>query len=105
MHLAAACDLKVDFDNERSPVVASEFVATSISSYGPSRARNETLLAKNPHVKFANSMRRGYSKYEVTPRRWETTFRGVIEIADPQSRVFDVGHYVVEDGKAGVQRG
>jgi alkaline phosphatase D len=102
VHFAAACDLKVDFDNERSPVVASEFVATSISSYGPSRARNETLLAKNPHVKFANSMRRGYSKYEVTPRRWETTFRGVYDTADPQSRVYDLGQYVVEDGKAGV---
>jgi alkaline phosphatase D len=105
VHFAAACDLKVDFDNERSPVVASEFVATSISSYGPSRARNETLLAKNPHVKFANSLRRGYAKYEVTPRRWETTFRGVYDAADPQSRVFDVGQYVVEDGRPGVQRG
>ena len=105
VHFAAACDLKVDFDNERSPVVASELVTTSISSYGPSRARNETLLAKNPHVKFANSLRRGYAKYEVTPRRWETTFRGVYDAADPQSRVFDVGQYVVEDGRPGVQRG
>ena len=105
VHFAAACDLKVDFDNERSPVVASEFVATSISSYGPSRARNEMLLAKNPHVKFANSQRRGYAKHEITARRWETTFRGVFDTADPQSRVFDVGQYVVEDGKPGVQRG
>jgi alkaline phosphatase D len=105
VHFAAACDLKVDFDNERSPVVASEFVATSISSYGPSRARNEALLAKNPHVKFANSLRRGYARYDVSPRRWETTFRGVYDAADPQSRVFDTEQYVVEDGKPGAQRG
>jgi alkaline phosphatase D len=105
VHFAAACDLKTDFDNERAPVVASEFVATSVSSLGPSRARIEALLAKNPHVKFANGARRGYNRFEVTPRRWETTFRGVLDVADAQSRVIDVGHYVVEDGKAGVQRG
>lgn len=105
VHFAAACDLKTDFDNERAPVVASEFVATSISSLGPARARIETLLAKNAHVKFANGARRGYNRFEVTPRRWETTFRGVLDVADAQSRVIDIGHYVVEDGKAGVQRG
>ena len=55
-------------------------------------------------MKFANSLRRGYAKYEVTPQRWETTFRGVYSAADPQSRVFDVGQYVVEDGRPGVQR-
>ncbi len=104
VHFAAACDLKVDFDNERSPVVASEFVATSISSYGPSRARMEALLAKNAHVKFAYGTRRGYARHEVTPRRWETTFRAVAEVADPQSKVYDLARYVVEDGRPGVQR-
>lgn len=105
VHFAAACNLKTDFDDERAPVVASEFVSTSISSLGPSRARIDALLAKNPHVKFANGARRGYTKHEVTPRRWEATFRGVVDVADAQSRVIDIGHYVVEDGKAGVQRG
>jgi alkaline phosphatase D len=104
VHFAAACDLKTDFDNERSPVVASEFVTTSISSLGPSRARMEALLEKNMHVKFAYGTRRGYTRFEVTPRRWDTTFRAVADVADAQSKVYDLGRYVVEDGRPGVQR-
>lgn len=105
VHFSMAGDLRVDFDNERSPVIASEFVGTSISSYGPGRARIDALLAKNPHVKFANGARRGYAKFEVTPQRWETSFRAVVDAADAQSRVFDLAQYVVEDRHPGPQRG
>lgn len=102
VHFAAACDLRVNFDDAKSPVVASEFVSTSISSYGPSRARNEVLLEKNPHIRFANSMRRGYTRHEVNAKRWEATFRAVQDPADAQSRVFNLAQYVVEDGRPGV---
>lgn len=104
VHFAMAGDLRVDFDNERSPAIASEFVGTSISSHGPGRARIDALLAKNPHVKFANGARRGYAKFEVTPQRWETSFRAVVDAADAQSRVFDLAQYVVEDRHPGPQR-
>lgn len=101
VHFAMAGDLKVDFAKERSPVIASEFVGTSISSFGPSRARIEALLAANPHVKFANGARRGYAKFEVTPQRWETSYRAVADVADAQSRVYELGRYVVEDRHPG----
>jgi len=102
VHFAAACDLRVNFDDDKSPVVASEFVSTSISSFGPSRARNEALLAKNPHIRFANSMRRGYTRHDIGPQRWEATFRGVQDPTDAQSKVYTLGQYVVEDGRPGV---
>jgi alkaline phosphatase D len=35
IHSFFANDLKLDFDDESSPIVATEFVGTSISSYGP----------------------------------------------------------------------
>lgn len=105
VHFAVASDLRLDFDKEHSPVIASEFVSTSISSNGPGRAHIEALLAKNPHVKFANGARRGYAKFEITPQRWETVFRAVIDVADAQSRVFDLGQYVVEDRRPGPQQG
>ncbi len=104
VHFASANELKIDFDNEKSPVVASEFVGTSISSFGPAQARIDALRSENPHVKFANGARRGYAKFEVTPQRWETSFRGVADIADAQSKVFELGRYVVEDRRAGPQR-
>ena len=104
VHFAMAGNLKTDFDDERSPVVASEFVTTSISSLGPARARIEALLAKNPHVQFANGARRGYAKFTVTPRRWETSFRAVVNVADDQSRVYEMANYVIEDRRPGPQR-
>jgi len=105
VHFSSANELKIDFDNEKSPVIASEFVGTSISSFGPGQARIDALRSDNPHVKFANGARRGYAKFEVTPQRWETSFRGVVDVADAQSRVFDLGQYVVEDRRPGPQRG
>jgi alkaline phosphatase D len=104
VHFAMAGELKTDFNDEKSPAIASEFVATSISSFGPSAARMDALRAKNPHVKFANGARRGYAIFEVTPKRWATTFRGLADAADPQSRAFTTGRYVVEDGRAGLVR-
>jgi len=104
VHFASANELKIDFDNEQSPVIASEFVATSISSFGPSRARVEALLAENPHVRFANGSRRGYALCAVTPKRWETTFLAVIEPGDAQSRVYEMAHFAVADGRPGPQR-
>ena len=38
VHFSMAGDLKTDFDDEHAPVIASEFVGTSISSFGPSAA-------------------------------------------------------------------
>jgi len=102
VHFAMAGDLKTDFNDANAPALASEFVATSISSFGPSAARMDALRAKNPHVKFANGARRGYAMFEVTPKRWATTFRGLADAADAQSRAFTTGRYVVEDGRAGV---
>jgi hypothetical protein len=40
--------------------------------------------------------------FNVTPKRWETTFRGLADARDPQSPAFTTGRYVVEDGRAGV---
>ena len=104
VHFASASDLKVNFDDEKSPAVASEFVTTSISSFGPSRARVEALLAENPHVRFANGSRRGYLLCSVTPKRLETTFMAVVAPEDAQSRVYELAHYAVENGRAGPQR-
>ncbi|MGE4112424.1 MAG: alkaline phosphatase, partial [Burkholderiales bacterium] len=104
VHFASANELKVDFDREKSAVVASEFVTTSISSFGPSRARVEALIAENPHVRFANGSRRGYALCADTPKRWETTFLAVVNPEDAQSRVYEMAHYAIESGRPGPQR-
>jgi alkaline phosphatase D len=59
IHSFFANDLRLDFDNPASPVVATEFVCTSISSYGPPYDVVMKALSDNPHVHFFDSRCRG----------------------------------------------
>ena len=63
-------DLRVDDRQAESPVVATEFVGTSISTGGNGydKARNQDrLLSDNPCVRFHNGQR-GYVRCTITPR-------------------------------------
>lgn len=97
-------DLKRDFDDPAAPVVASEFVGTSISSRGDgSDQRPDTpqILAKNPHWKFYSDQR-GYLSCTVTPDRWRTDVRVVPVVSKPDAPVSTRASFVVERGKPGV---
>jgi len=77
--------VRLDPPDERSPVIAPEFVGTSITSGGdgsevqPSTA---AILVRNPHIRFFNN-RRGYCLHKVGPARLETTFRAVPYVTRP----------------------
>lgn len=101
VHMAVVADLKVDFDDPSSPVVATEFCGTSISSQGPSRKRVETLIARNPHMKLVNGARRGYTVLDIDASRCTATLRALHDVRDPDSRIFDLAQYAVEDGRPG----
>jgi alkaline phosphatase D len=105
VHMAVASDLKIDFENPRSAVIASEFVTSSITAYGPSQRRTEALVANNPHIHFANGTQRGYTQFTITPKQWETRYRAVTNPRDPQSEAYELARYTVVDGRAGPQRG
>ncbi len=105
VHAHYAGELRPDFDDERSPSVATEFVCTSISSRGPSPATVARALPLNPHLRYGESRYRGYVRCDVSARRWLATMRGVERIQDPQSPVRDLASFVVEAGRAAVQRG
>jgi alkaline phosphatase D len=104
VHMSVVADLKTDFDDARAPVVATEFVGTSITSQGPSQRRVETILAKNPHIRFVNGSRRGYTMMELSPERCLTRLRTVDSVSHPQSRIRDLAAFTVEDGRPGAQR-
>jgi alkaline phosphatase D len=104
VHVAAVTDLKLNFDDARSPAVATEFVCPSITSQSQSDKSVQTWLAENPHLRFVDRSRRGYGLVELTPGRWTTRFRGVSSIADPNASIRDVAAFIVEDGKPGAQR-
>jgi alkaline phosphatase D len=99
-------DIKVDFDREEDPAVATEFVGTSISSGGDgAEKRDDTdgVLADNPFVKFYNA-ERGYVRCEVTPDQWKSDYRVVPVISKPGGDCLTRASFVVENGKPGAER-
>jgi alkaline phosphatase D len=104
VHMSAVADLKANFDDAKSPVVATEFVCPSISSQGPTVKRVELLLQENPHIKFANGARRGYTTLELTPTRCVSRIRTVASVTERDSDVRTLAMHAVDDGRAGAQR-
>ena len=94
-------DLKLDFDDPRSPVVATEFVGTSITSYPPPYDLFAAMLPDNPHVRYFESRKRGYVSVELTPARMTTRFQSLSDVKDPAATLSTLQTFVVENGKAG----
>jgi len=106
IHSHWVCDLKEDYTSEKSPVVATELIGTSISSGGDgsdTTATGQLQLSKNPHVKFYSNQR-GYVRCEVTPKSLTADFRVVEKVSVPDSPVSTRASFVVENGKPGAQR-
>ena len=103
IHSNWVADLKLDFDRPESPVVAAEFIGTSISSGGDGADTNEfvqRMLAENPHLKFFNGQR-GYVRCEVTPRQWRSDYQVVEYISQPGAPLKTRAPFVVENGRLG----
>lgn len=99
-------ELRVDDRETDRPVVAAEFVGTSISSggNGVDRPANlDTLLAENACLKYHNR-ERGYVRCTVTPKLWRSDFVAVTDISTPNAPSHLRASFVVEAGRAGVTR-
>jgi alkaline phosphatase D len=104
VHMFYVADLKADFDDPRSPVVASEFVGTSITSQGPAQKRIDEMLPENPHIRLADSRYRGYVRVEVTPDAMRADLRAMETVAHPDAACRTLASFVVEAGRPGAQR-
>jgi alkaline phosphatase D len=104
MHSFWVNDLKLNNHQPGAPVLASEFVGTSISSSGPLYEQYRSYLADNPHVRFFESRWRGYLRCVAEPRRWMTDLRVVETVVRPGAPVRTLASFVVEDGRPGPQR-
>jgi len=106
IHSNWANELSADSDRPGEPPVAVEFVGTSISSSGDGGERLERLAAlqeDNPFVKFFNG-ERGYVRCEVTPQTWRTDYRTVPFITRPNAPLNTRASFVVDSGRASLQR-
>lgn len=105
IHSNWAADLKLDFDNQNSKTVGSEFVGTSITSGGDGSDMTDygqALLSNNPHIKFYNAQR-GYISATVTPSLWRSDYKVLPLITDAGAPISIRKTYVTEAGRPGVQ--
>lgn len=105
IHSSWVHDLKTDFSNPASRTVGTEFVGTSISSDFPAQfiAPVTAALADNPHTKFFDGAFRGYVRCNLTRDRWQTDYRVVSTILDPNAPTSTLASFVVENGQPGAQ--
>jgi alkaline phosphatase D len=104
-HTNYVCDLKVDFETRRSPIVATEFCGTSITSQGRPQTQTDAIRRNNPHIHLANSAKRGYVVVDLTPAR----FTGRLRVIDDETRrtpaISTLATFGVAAGQPGAQRG
>jgi len=96
--------LRVQPNDERSPIVASELVTTSVTSRGLS----ETLLAQirdsNPDILHARSDERGYTLLEVRPEGISAEFRTTPNPAQADGVFRAQAQWAIRSGVAGIQK-
>ncbi|HEU0058824.1 MAG TPA: alkaline phosphatase D family protein [Hyphomicrobiaceae bacterium] len=101
IHSFWTTDLKQDFNQERSPTVATEFVGTSITSDPPPYELIAGLLPENPHVRYFESRHRGYVVVDLDRERMHVRFRAISDRRDPKATVKTLKQFVVRNGAAG----
>jgi alkaline phosphatase D len=104
VHAFYVSQLKTDFDDPASPVVASEFVGTSISSQHGSQDWLDKRRPANPHLLVAESRYRGYVRAEVTPKRMQVDLRAMESVQTRDAACTTLTSFVVEDGRPGPVR-
>jgi alkaline phosphatase D len=99
-------DLKRDSFAERSPILATEFAGTSISSGGDRPNKHgdpHGWLVRNPQVRYFDD-KRGYVLCDIRPEAFRTDFRVLDYVTRTGSPVRTAATYIVEDGRPGAQK-
>jgi alkaline phosphatase D len=104
VHSSWVADLKLNFDDETSPTVGTEFVTTSVTSFNPLGNRLRFLLPSNPHFSFFD-LAHGYTRHEITPDLWRADYRAIPSVNEPEQPIDTTASFVVENGKPGAVSG
>ena len=105
VHANYVSDLKLDFDDEKAAVLATEFCGTSITSEGLDQARVDRALPHNPHLRYGRADQHGYMAFDLQAGRLDVQLRTVRAIWDPASPVDVSARFSVEAGKPGALQG
>lgn len=105
IHSNWANELRVDDTRPESPVVATEFVGTSISSggNGPQNPANlDKIYAANPGVRFHNG-ERGYVRCRLSAKSWQSDYVVVDDVTQPGGKASVRAAFVIENGNPKLQ--
>jgi alkaline phosphatase D len=105
IHASGVGDLLADFEDERSAVIGTELVGTSVSSEFDEAYLDiaEEAVRQAPWVRYFDARRRGYVRVELTPEALRTDFRLVASTDRPESTIETAASWAVEAGKPGAQ--
>ena len=103
VHCNVAANLRLEPNNPQSPIVASEFVTTSITSRGLGEKAAAVIRESNSDLLHYRSDERGYSLITVTPKEVRCDFRTTKFPAGSEAGLKTQASYVVKRGKAGPQ--
>ena len=98
-------DIRLSVDDEKTPLVATEFVGTSITSGGDGSDMSplmKAMVSENPCVRFANDQR-GYVRFALTPKELRADFRVVEFVSRPDAAIRTRASFAVEDGQPGAK--
>ena len=85
--------------NLASPVVATEFVTSSISSQGTPQKALDSWRAANPNLLVADGEHRGYVRLNLTRDRLQADLVAMDSVNDPRSGARTLQSFVVEAGR------
>jgi alkaline phosphatase D len=104
IHAFVVSGLHLKAGDLNSPIVASEFVATSVSSDAVSETYFETARKLNPNLLTATGEHRGYVLLEMTKDRLRADLIALDTVKTPDSGRSTLVSYDVETGKPGPVR-
>jgi alkaline phosphatase D len=106
VHTFYASELRPDFGrpvSKANPIVATEFVGTSVTSSSRPQARTAQYVAMNPHIRYGRSDKRGCMLFEITPAETRVRFLGLDDVKDPRTGQRQLAAFRVANGRPGVE--
>jgi len=107
IHSNWANELRIDDRKDELPTLATEFVATSLTSGGNGSSDYpplDALKSRNPCTKFFNR-ERGYIMCDVTPKTYSADYKVISDIKKPGGVTTSRAKFVVEAGRAIIHPG
>ncbi len=103
VHANYVCDLKLDFNDAASVVIATEFCGTSISSQGLDQQRIDRARPHNPHIHYGRSDQHGFMSFTLAAQGLQVELHTVRDLWDADSAVDISARFEVAAGQAGAQ--